>query len=41
MSTVGGEAQRKSPVLNSQKEAYPERSFQLASHLWELDLAPL
>ena len=37
MSTLGLEVQRKGPVLNSQKEAFLECSFQLASHLWELE----
>ena len=37
MSTLGLEMQRKGPVLNSQKEAFLECSFQLASHLWELE----
>ena len=31
------ETKWKGPALNSQKEAFIEHSFQLASHLWELE----
>ena len=37
MSTVAMEPRGTGPVLNTQKEAFLELSFQLVSHLWELD----
>ena len=37
MSTVVVEAQWKGPVPKSEKEAFLECSFQVDSHLWELE----
>ena len=37
MSTVGVEAQRRGPVPKYEKEAFLECSFQVDSHLWELE----